>query len=209
MNGGARISRTDETRRVFFRIERNGRLAAGIDSADITVTVVNPADSASASPVAAETVEKPGVYYFDLPSAFLTVVGEYGAVIEVDSTGPNVRTTFAFPVNVTIRDMDSAVANMIAVETVVVAVPTPAATAFATALTQADHFWTNMQVVVVNVGGTGEAVARNINGYVQADGMIFVDALPFVPVGGDPVIILRQQGRVTEIVASNLPSGDL
>lgn len=103
----ARISRTDETRRIFFRIERNNQLAPGIDSADVTATVVNPDDSASTTPTVTETSEKPGFYYFDLPSSFLTVVGEYGVVIEVNSTGPNVKKTFDFPVNVSQDDIDA------------------------------------------------------------------------------------------------------
>ncbi len=96
-------------------------------------------------------------------------------------------------------------ANALAEETTVAATPTPTATDFGTGLTQADQFWTNIQVVIVDAGGTGEAVVRNVNGYVQTDGVVSVDALPFVPTVGDPVIILRRQGKVTEIVASNLP----
>jgi len=104
---GAHVSRTDETRRVYFRIERNGQLATGIAPADITATIVNPADGASSTPAVTESTQKPGLYYFDLLAAFLTAVSEYGVVIEVSSLGPNVRTTFDFPVNVTQEDIDT------------------------------------------------------------------------------------------------------
>jgi len=96
-------------------------------------------------------------------------------------------------------------ANAVAAEATVAAAPGPTAAVFGTTLTQADGFWVNMLVVVVN--SAGEAVARNVNAYTQANGLITVDALPFTPVLGDAVIIMRRQGGVNvnaEVVASNV-----
>lgn len=62
-----------------------------------------------------------------------------------------------------------------------------------TGLTQADDFFNNMPVIVVNSAGIA---ARNINDYDQTNGAITVDALPFTPSIGDPVIILANTGSV-------------
>ena len=95
-------------------------------------------------------------------------------------------------------------ATQVSIETTVLGAPAPTSSAFATGLTQADGFWTNVQIVVTNAA-TGVAVVRNVDNYVQTNGVVSVDALPFVPTAGDPVMILRRQGRAIDIIASNLP----
>lgn len=62
-----------------------------------------------------------------------------------------------------------------------------------TGLTQANDFFNNMPVLVVNAAGI---VARNINDYANTNGAITVDALPFTPTIGDPVLILGATGSV-------------
>lgn len=58
-----------------------------------------------------------------------------------------------------------------------------------TPLTEADDFYNNMMVFVINAAGV---VARRITGYLQTNGAITVDALPFTPADGDPVIIVAR-----------------
>lgn len=102
-----RFARLDQTRRVWFRIERNGALLSGISPGSFTVTVVNPSDAATSTPSVVESGQQGGMYYFDLPSAFLTAVGDYGATVVVDNKGPNVKTTFAINIVATQEDIDT------------------------------------------------------------------------------------------------------
>jgi hypothetical protein len=62
-----------------------------------------------------------------------------------------------------------------------------------TGLTQADDFFNNMQVVVVNAAGIA---VRNIDDFANASGAITVGALPFTPAVGDVVLILAKTGSV-------------
>ncbi len=105
----ARFSRTDEARRVYFRVERNGRLVTGIASIDFSVNVRNPADTLTMPIPSVTESGKPGVYYFDMNTGFMGThgVGAYGGAIEVDSTSPFARTTVQVEVNVTQEDIDT------------------------------------------------------------------------------------------------------
>ncbi len=67
------------------------------------------------------------------------------------------------------------------------------ATEIRTALAQADDFFNNMQVVIVNAAGI---VARNIDDFANTNGAITVTTLPFTPGIGDVVLILRRTGSV-------------
>ncbi len=103
-----RFSRQDESRRIFFRVERNGILVPGLAASDFTATVVNPSDTSSTIPTVVESTTKGGLYYIDVPSAFFTERGEYGVAIEVNTTGgPAIRTTMALPLYVTQEDIDT------------------------------------------------------------------------------------------------------
>lgn len=62
-----------------------------------------------------------------------------------------------------------------------------------TSLTEADGFYNNMLVVVINSAGVA---ARNIDNHTQLNGALTVVALPFTPVSGDKVIILARTGCV-------------
>lgn len=79
----------------------------------------------------------------------------------------------------------------LAAETTVNAVSTP--TSIKTGLTQADDFFNNMQVVVINVAGVA---VRNVDDFIQTGGEIVVDTLPFTPVAADPVFVLARTGSV-------------
>lgn len=62
-----------------------------------------------------------------------------------------------------------------------------------TGLTEADGFYNNMQVVVINADGV---VSRNVDDFTQTDGILEVLELPFTPSVGDKVIILARTGSV-------------
>jgi hypothetical protein len=68
-----------------------------------------------------------------------------------------------------------------------------------TGLTQADDFFNNMQVVVINAAGIA---ARNIDDYANASGAITVSLLPFTPAISDVVLILAKTGSVPVNTAS-------
>lgn len=104
-----KTTRTATTLRVWFPITRNGQLVTGLLPGAFTVTVVDAADAASSSPAVAESSTKAGVYFYDLPSAFLITngVGEYVGTVEVSSTGPFVRTVIEDTIKVTLEDVDS------------------------------------------------------------------------------------------------------
>jgi hypothetical protein len=76
--------------RAWFTVSKNGALRTGLVNADFTVTFVDIDDSASATYTVTESALKGGLYYFDVPSAFITTngEGEYAAVVEVNATGP-------------------------------------------------------------------------------------------------------------------------
>jgi hypothetical protein len=80
---------------------------------------------------------------------------------------------------------------MVAVETTAVAGSSP--TEIRTGLTEADDFYNNMQVVVINAAGVA---ARNVDDFANINGAITVTALPFTPAATDPVIILARTGSV-------------
>ncbi len=94
-------------------------------------------------------------------------------------------------------------ANSISVRSTVAAAPAPTATTFATGLTQVDGFWVNMLCIVINA--SGEAVARNVDAFANTDGLFTVAALPFTPVVGDVVLVLRRAAGVS-VNAEVVPS---
>ena len=85
------------------------------------------------------------------------------------------------------------------------------ATNIKTGLSQNDDFYNNMQVVIINTSGV---VVRNVNDFVQIDGEIIVDVLPFVPAINDPIIIVARTGSVpidADLISDAVwdePSGD-
>lgn len=97
----------------FLVTQNNGNLRTGLLSGDFTVTVANPADSASTAPAVTESSQLSGLYIFDIPTSFLTThgIGVYGVSVQVDtfagpSGGPNVRAAFSEPLRITVRDFD-------------------------------------------------------------------------------------------------------
>jgi len=104
----AQFSRKDETRRVYFRIKRNGALVTGLSSSSFTVTIRNPADTDSLVLPVTES-GKPGMYYYDVSPSFLSAngVGEYAVAVETSNLSPFVRATRQDLINVTQEDIDT------------------------------------------------------------------------------------------------------
>jgi len=83
------------------------------------------------------------------------------------------------------------VGRVVAAETAAAAGSSP--TEIRTGLTQADDFFNNMQVVVINAAGIA---VRNVDDYANLNGAITVTALPFTPALGDVVLVLARTGSV-------------
>ncbi len=73
--------------RAWFTIVEKGVPVPGISSSAFTISVRDPADSVTNSPSVTESGIG-GLYYFDIPSAFITTngIGSYAVLVEVDST---------------------------------------------------------------------------------------------------------------------------
>lgn len=93
------FTRTADGIRGWFRLQTpSGVLRTGAVSTDFTATIIDPSDSTSSVATVSESTTKPGVYFFDVSSTFLTTngTGFYGVVVEVDTAGaPKVRATFS------------------------------------------------------------------------------------------------------------------
>jgi hypothetical protein len=105
------FTKLDDTFRGWFQLVRtNGALRTGSPASSFTTVVVNSDDSASTVPFVSESVQKPGLYYFDITSSFFQThgVGEYGISVEVDeTTAPKVKTAFSKVIKLSQSDFDS------------------------------------------------------------------------------------------------------
>lgn len=98
----------------FFAIQSDGILRTGLVDGDFTVTVVDSSDSFNLAPVVVESTQKPGMYYFDIPSTFFSDhgVGEYVVGVQIDcvdgpSGPPFVRTAFTQVLRVYSKDFEN------------------------------------------------------------------------------------------------------
>jgi hypothetical protein len=105
------FTRTNDTFRGWFHVQRsNGTLREDIVSSSFIGLVVNSADTAQAELEVTQSVQKPGLYRFDIPSSFLVThgVGEYGISIEVDEDEPpRVMATLSKVLRVHVNDFDN------------------------------------------------------------------------------------------------------
>lgn len=96
------------TLRVAFAIVRNGALQTGITSG-ITVTLLAPTMTTdqALTPVT-ESSAKGGIYWVDVPTAFLSAngLGHYALVIEVATTGPKINDVDLQPLEIVAQDID-------------------------------------------------------------------------------------------------------
>lgn len=96
--------------RVWFSVASStGLIRTGIPSGDFTITTVDENDSDSVASAVSESVQKPGLYQFDVPGAFLTThgAGTYAAVIQVLTSAPTLSATKSQPMKVTQEDIDA------------------------------------------------------------------------------------------------------
>ena len=84
----------------------SGLLKTGLAPGVFTVTAVAPGDATNAVYAVAESSQKGGLYYFDVPSAFLIAqgVGVYGIVVEINGSG--IKSTISAPMIVSVRTFD-------------------------------------------------------------------------------------------------------
>jgi hypothetical protein len=193
------FSRTSETSRSWFSVVVNDLLQSGLLAGAFTVTLINPDDDASTLLAVSESSIKPGVYYFDFPSAFLTThgVGKYIAVVEIENEEPLIQLTALTTAFVTQEDIDTVAGEILVLQNSLIAAVLTAAPGSTTSLvltnaTQANDFYTGLVLVVRSASGT---VARRISGYSTTDGAFTLDpVLPFAPSSGDQVVVLGQLG---------------
>lgn len=95
--------------RIGFPVSRNGVLRTGLVAGNFTVTLTNPARTASTALVVTENPQKAGDYYCDVPPSFLAAhgVGDYSLLIEVSANGPNLNAVLGGRLPVVVDDMDS------------------------------------------------------------------------------------------------------
>jgi len=196
-----------------FVVVNAGLLVTGLAPGVFTVTVVNPANTATNNPAVAQSAVKAGLYYFTIPTAFITAngVGEYGVVIEVNKIPPpppRIDDAMSAILKVSQEDFDSLGETLVATRTTAIAGSSP--TEIRTNLAEADGFWDNLQVVVINAAGVS---ARTINSYANANGALTVSTLPFTPAVNDPVIIIPRHagstspGAIADAVWDELAAG--
>jgi len=103
-------ARTSTGVRVYFKVVYGGALATGIDPGDFTAVLIEPGDSDNAALTVAESTQQSGIYYTDIPSAFLTTygTGHYGISVGVHSGGPPpvVDDEVLIPLEVNVTDLD-------------------------------------------------------------------------------------------------------
>lgn len=203
--------------RVYFAVVTSGgNLRTGLLAGVFTVRIINQTDTAFTSATVTQSTQRAGIYYFDVPSAFITThgVGHYGLSIGVHAVGPALNDEIVESLEVNTGDIDFVASdvwkvstatptagsygelvkdNLTALASAIIAADLTAAvgstsTVINTNATQANGFYDGLQVVITNSSGT---VARKIDGYVQASGAITISpALPFTPIAGDNVVIL-------------------
>ncbi len=174
--------------RAWFAVVVSGLPRVGIIAGKFTITIVDPADAANDAPVVAESAQKPGLYTFLIPSAFVLAngTGEYGVVIEVvENVPPRITDTFSEVLKVSQEDFDSLGESITSEEATVIA--GSSTVEIRTDLAQADDFFNGMYIQVANAAGV---VVRQIDQYLQANGACTItDPLPFTPQVGDVVRI--------------------
>ena len=103
-------------------VRTNGTLRTGLSNTDFDVNVVNNMDTTSIVPFVSESVQKSGLYYFDIPTYFLLSggLGEYGVSIEIDATSPPKVTSASSEVlKINQDDFDSLSGSLPSVDTIV------------------------------------------------------------------------------------------
>lgn len=97
------------TFRAWFAVDDGrGVPKVGLIPTSFTVSVIAPDDSDSTTATVTASTQVSGVYYFDIPGAFLIAngAGNYGVAIVVDAVAPIFKATSGQVLKVSIDDID-------------------------------------------------------------------------------------------------------
>lgn len=96
--------------RGWFHLEADGLIRSGAVANDFIVTIVTANDLGSYIPFVTESVQKPGLYYFDIPTSFLIAsgYGHYGISIQtIIDEFPTLATCQSHVLHVRQNDLDT------------------------------------------------------------------------------------------------------
>jgi len=101
-------ARTANGVRAYFKVVKSGALSTGLGAGVFTCLLINPQDSANQALTVTESTQQAGVYYVDIPSAFITThaAGHYGLSLGVHSVGPKIDDEVLYSLEVTDQDLD-------------------------------------------------------------------------------------------------------
>lgn len=109
------FTRTNDTFRGWISVvTSDGMFRSGALSSSFIATIINPLDTAFVSSSVTQSLQKPGLYRFDIPSSFLTThgPGEYAISVEVDiDTTPVVTTNYSEVLRVSTEDFDTLISG--------------------------------------------------------------------------------------------------
>ena len=110
------FTKSSQTFRGWFHVQTSlGTLRTGALGDDFVVTIVTADDLGSHISHVTESTQKPGLYYFNIPTSFLVVsgVGSYGISVETNiDEYPSVFDCKSHVLNVTQNDVDSLSGSM-------------------------------------------------------------------------------------------------
>lgn len=86
----------DSPLRIFMAVTSGGALVPGLLPGAFVVTVVDPTGAFTATPAVAAATAQPGLYYFDVPAAFLSLhgVGQYAYTAVIASQSQTLSGSF-------------------------------------------------------------------------------------------------------------------
>lgn len=175
MTLGFHKTRTINSLRIWFPVIRNGSLVASSTADDFTVYVIDQNDSGFVSPFVTESTQRSGIYYFDIPSAFLVSsgTGDYNVSIEVNRTNPTVMDVYYGHINVTDKDIDSISAtvsgNVNLTENAIAAISASVWDAVNTEHNTSGTFGSLIDLIYSGSGGGGSGITSgNIDQIVNA-----------------------------------------
>lgn len=183
--------------RAYFAVSASGILRTGLGAGVFTVRVINPTDTAFTAPAVSQSTQRAGIYYFDVPSAFLVThgAGHYGVSIGVHAAGPKLDDEKLESLEVNTRDIDDLATNNSIVLATLSAAVGSTSTNIRTAATQPDDFYNDQLLIVINSAG---ASARQITDYSNTNGQFTVSpALPFTPSVSDTVLVIGRTASVS------------
>jgi len=94
--------------RVYFAVITNaGNLNSGLTNGDFDATLISPADDDSTALTVAESTQLGGVYYADIPTAFLSTNGAGVYSVRIGVHAPGIDDESVDPIEVTSQDLET------------------------------------------------------------------------------------------------------